>query len=100
MRLLFRRVLEPLELRGHQMTTAGPQRPGAEQISDFPGFGEQVESHEVLSGERPDQIGYTFYDDPAKGRVVMSHNKINDPLRIPAGTILDLPSALKLKDLL
>lgn len=98
-RLLFRRVLEPIEQKGYA-TAAGPQRTGAEHIPDFQGFGEQVESHEVLSGERPDQIGHTFYDDPAKGRVVMSHNKINDPLRIPAGTILELPSAIKLEDLL
>lgn len=98
-RLLFRRVLEPIAPRSHS-SGIGPQHPAALQTPGFPGLGEQMESHEVLGGERPDQIGYAFYDDPAKGRALMSYNNIDDPLHIPAGTILDLPSAFELEDLM
>ncbi len=99
MRVLFRRVLEPVRRRPHQRVTE-PQYASGEIITDFPGQGRQIESHEVLSGERPDQMGYVFYDDPGIGRALMAFNNIDDPLRIPAGTILDLPSVTELEDLL
>lgn len=97
LRLLFRRVLESPHSRN---AAAGAQRPVAGQTPGLPGFGQEAESHEILSGERPDQIGHTFYDDPAKGRAVMLYNNIDDPLRIPPGTILDLPPVFELENLL
>jgi hypothetical protein len=84
LRLLFRRVLEDGE--------TGRSR-GVPQRKD-------VESHEVLSGERPEQIGYSFYDDPAMGRPLMLYNNIDDPLHILPGTILDLPPAFELEHFL
>ena len=99
MRLLFRRVLEPVEPRP---AVGGPRRqaPGVGQTPGFPGAGAQIESHELLGGERPDQIASSNYNDPALSRALMSYNEIDDPLHIPAGTILDLPSLSELEDLM
>jgi hypothetical protein len=99
MRLLFRRVLEPAAPRP-PAPGAVSQRPSAGPSPGFPGFSEPAESHEVLGNERPDQIGSGVYGDPAMGRALMSFNNIDDPLRIPAGTILDLPPASELEALL
>ena len=101
MRLLFRRVLEPV---APQPTAGGPRRPvpgrGPGQTTGFPGAGEGIESHELLGGERPDQIASSNYGDPALSRALMSYNNIDDPLHIPAGTVLDLPPVSELEDLL
>jgi hypothetical protein len=98
MRLLFRRVLEPVAPRP---AAGGPQRPvQGGQVPGFPGAGEQMESHELLGGERPDQIAYSSYRDPALSRALMSYNDIDDPLHIPAGTVLDLPPVSELEELL
>ena len=98
MRLLFRRVLEPIVPRPRG-TAAGPQRPVSGQTPGFPELGEPLESHEVLGGERPDQIAYSQYRDPDLARSLMSYNNIDDPLHIPAGTILDMPSLTELENL-
>ena len=97
MRLRFRRVLEPVTPRP---TVGGPQRPAAGQTPGFPGAGERLETHELMGGERPDQIAYDNYRDPELSRALMTHNDIDDPLHIPAGTLLDLPSLSELEDLL
>jgi hypothetical protein len=99
MRLRFRRVMEPIEPRPHA-AVSGPQPPGTGQIPGFPEFGETLDSHEVLGGERPDQITYSQYRDPDLARALMSYNEIDDPLHIPAGTILDMPPLSELEDLL
>jgi hypothetical protein len=97
MRLLFRRVLEPV---GPRPAVGGPQHPAAGQTPGFPGAGERLETHELVGGERPDQIAYAHYRDPALSRALMSYNDIDDPLHIPAGTVLDLPSVSELEALL
>ena len=97
MRLLFRRVLEPVVPRP---AVGGPRRPAPGQAPGFPGAGERMESHELLGGERPDQIAYSNYRDPALSRALMSYNNIDDPLHIPAGTVLDLPPVSELEDLM
>jgi hypothetical protein len=100
MRLLFRRVLEPIEPRPRG-AVAGPRPPGSGQVPGFPEFGGPLDSHEVLGGERPDQIVYSLYRDPDPdlARALMSYNNIDDPLHIPAGTVLDMPPLSELKDL-
>lgn len=98
MRLLFRRVLEPIEGRPHR-SAAGPQPAGSGPGPLIPEFGEPLESHEVLGDERPDQIAYSQYRDPDLARALMSYNEIDDPLHIPAGTILDMPPLSELEDL-
>jgi len=97
MRLLFRRVLEPVQPRP---AVGGRQRPAPGQTPGFPGAGERMQTHELLGGERPDQIAHANYRDPALSRALMSYNDIDDPLHIPAGTILDLPPLAELENLL
>ena len=97
MRLLFRRVLEPLVPRP---AVGGPRRPAPGQAPGFAGAGEPMESHELLGGERPDQIAHSNYRDPALARALMAFNNIDDPLHIPAGTVLDLPPVSELEDLM
>jgi hypothetical protein len=95
LRLLFRRVLEPVQPRPAAGGRRRPHpRPG------FPDGGERLDSHEFLGGERPDQIAYANYRDPSLSRALMSYNDIDDPLHIPAGTVLDLPPLSELEELL
>jgi hypothetical protein len=65
---------------------------------------EDFEAHEVLgaggapgqppvSGQRLDEIAQQAYGDPAHWRLVASLNDIDDPMQVPAGTVLRLPSA-------
>ncbi|MCP4694480.1 MAG: hypothetical protein GY859_41005, partial [Desulfobacterales bacterium] len=88
MRLLFRRVMEPIVSRP---AVTGPERPVPGRGPGLGGVGERLEAHEVTGGERPDQIAHSNYRDPALSRALMSYNDIDDPLHIPAGTILDIP---------
>lgn len=97
MRLRFRRVLEPV-VPGP--AAGGPRRPIPGQAPGFAGAGDRVEAHELLGGERPDQITASHYRDPGLSRALMSYNDIDDPLHIPAGTVLDLPPVSELEELL
>ncbi len=96
-RLLLRRVMDPV---APNMSGNGFQGSAAGQSQDFPGLMERFESHEILGGERPEQIGNIHYKDRETGRALMSFNAIEDPLRIPAGTILDIPPLSELEHLL
>ncbi|WP_224248378.1 LysM peptidoglycan-binding domain-containing protein [Hyalangium gracile] len=69
---------------------------------------ESFEAHEVVgagaspgqppvAGQRLDEIAHQYYGDPALWRLVASLNGIADPMRIPAGTVLRLPSASALR---
>jgi hypothetical protein len=99
MRLLFRRVLKPIAPEP-RATGSGTQYSAAWQTGGLAGLGERLDSHEVLGGERPDQLAYSRYGDPALARPLMTYNNIDDPLHIPAGTALDLPPLSELESLL
>jgi hypothetical protein len=69
---------------------------------------ESFEAHEVVgaggapggppvAGQRLDEIAYQYYGDPSLWRLVAGLNGISDPMRIPAGTVLRLPSAQALR---
>lgn len=69
---------------------------------------ESFEAHEVLgaggspgqppvAGQRLDEIAHQFYGDPTLWRLVAALNGIDDPMRVPAGTVLQLPSASALR---
>lgn len=69
---------------------------------------ESFEAHEVVgaggspgqppvAGQRLDEIAHQFYGDPTLWRLVAALNGINDPMRVPAGTVLQLPSASALR---
>jgi hypothetical protein len=94
MRLRFRRVAEPAEPTVHE------RRPAAGGLTGPSGAGGLLESHEVTGGERPDQIAAHCCGDPSLVRPLMAHNNIEDPLNIPAGTMLDIPPLEVLEGLL
>ena len=94
MRLRFRRVAEPPAPPAHapRSGAAGATGPAAGVIPP--------EFHEVTGGERPDQIAHKAYGDPSLVRALMAHNNIDDPLHIPAGSVLDIPPLEELEELL
>lgn len=96
--LLFRRVQEPSVARSSAPGT--PSSFSGIEIGGATGVEPRVETYEVVSGERPDQIAQACYQDPSLSRALMAYNQIDDPLHIPAGTILDLPRLTDLVALL
>ncbi len=71
------------------------------------GPGEVLDVHEVLGegreegeapegerppGERLDEIAARYLGDPAAWRLIASANGLEDPLRVPGGTVLQIPS--------
>jgi nucleoid-associated protein YgaU len=60
--------------------------------------------HEILGGgaaeggERPDQLAYQYYGDASLWRELLMLNGIDDPMRIPAGHLLEIPSLSDLSD--
>ncbi len=49
-------------------------------------------AHHVIDGDSLASIAYAEYGDPARWRDVAAYNQIDDPLRIPRGAVLLLPS--------
>jgi hypothetical protein len=69
---------------------------------------EAFEAHEVLgaggapgqppvAGQRLDELAAQYYGDPSLWRLVASLNGIADPMQIPSGTVLRLPTATALR---
>jgi hypothetical protein len=58
---------------------------------------DNVQVHVVSSGERLDEIAARYYPDqpavgaPALWRMLASFNRLEDPLHVPAGTLLRIP---------
>jgi hypothetical protein len=53
---------------------------------------DQVQTYEVVGqGDRPDTIAARYYNSPSLWRIILSYNNINDPLRLAAGTLLQIP---------
>jgi len=50
-----------------------------------------------VAGQRLDELAQQYYGDPSLWRLVASLNGIADPMQIPAGTVLRLPSASALR---
>ncbi|HEX8702960.1 MAG TPA: hypothetical protein VF815_29255 [Myxococcaceae bacterium] len=69
---------------------------------------ESFEAHEVIgaggapgrppvAGQRLDELAHQYYGDPSLWRLVASLNGIADPMQVPAGTVLRLPTASALR---
>ena len=94
MRMRFRRVAEPPAAPAYE------PRPGAAGTTGPTGKVIPPEFHEVIGGEKPEQIASKAYGDPSWFRALMAHNNIDDPLHIPAGSVLDIPPLEELEALL
>lgn len=74
------------------VTTAPPAEeaaPAGAEVAlppaDLPG------SRTVAAGERLDQLAYQYYGEAAYWRVLAAANGVTDPLRLPAGLLLQVP---------
>ena len=105
----MRMRLVRLEENLSESTEAPPVPAGltAEQVTEqIPP--ESFEAHEIVgaggspgqppvAGQRLDEIAHQLYGDPSLWRLVASLNGIADPMHVPAGTVLRLPSANALR---
>ncbi len=55
--------------------------------------GQAVRYHEILEGERLDDVATQLYGVPAYWRLIAEFNNIADPFELPAGMILVIPPA-------
>jgi len=101
LRMRMLRALEPVN------APRPPRPPRAAVELPQPGMlssPEQAEVHEILGGEaaeggeRPDQLAYQYYGDASLWRELLMLNGIDDPMRIPAGHLLEIPSLSDLSD--
>ena len=86
------------------MTERAPRAPIPDVSPDVEIPPEQVRVHEVMgagtgaagpagaTAERLDEIAYREYGDPGYWRVIARLNDIDDPLRIPEGQRLIVPT--------
>jgi Contractile injection system tube protein len=65
---------------------AGPQL-GEDQVAIHRVLG----AGDGLAGERLEDIAFLYYGDPSAWRVIAAFNGIDDPARVPAGTLLRIP---------
>lgn len=49
-------------------------------------------SHRTIAGDSLASVAFAEYGDPAAWRALAAFNGIDDPLRMPTGTLLLLPS--------
>jgi nucleoid-associated protein YgaU len=54
--------------------------------------------HTVVTGDTLASVAYREYGDPTMWRVIAAANGIDDPLRIPAGTALQVPAPDERRD--
>lgn len=59
---------------------------------------ESVRMHQVVGGDRLDQIAAQVYGDPAYWRVIAMYNDLADPLRLTPGEVLRIPLRVLLEE--
>ena len=70
------------------------EMPGEEFRRQNPTSGsyEVRRSHRTIAGDSLASVAFAEYGDPAAWRALAAFNGIDDPLRMPTGTLLLLPS--------
>lgn len=48
--------------------------------------------HRMVTGDTLSSVAFAEYGDPTRWRALAAFNRIDDPMRLPAGTVLLLPS--------
>jgi nucleoid-associated protein YgaU len=61
---------------------------------------EQVVTHEVVEGERIDEIASRYYGDPSWWRALAAFNGVADPTSLPPPDALRIPSLVSLMALM
>ena len=49
-------------------------------------------SHRMIDGDTLASVAYTEYGDPAMWRAIAKYNAVDDPMRLPIGTVMVLPA--------
>ena len=70
----------------------GPGEAGQQVVHQVVGGGPGAES-----GERLEDIAFLYYGDPSAWRLLAAVNGIDDPVRVPPGTLLQIPPAAGLE---
>ncbi|MFL5345374.1 MAG: hypothetical protein ACJ8AT_11300 [Hyalangium sp.] len=84
----------PAGLTAEQVTEQLP--PESFEAHEIVGAGGSP-GHPPVAGQRLDEIAHQLYGDSSLWRLVASLNGIADPMHVPAGTVLRLPSASALR---
>lgn len=88
LRLRLLRVLNP----PNRQPTTLPARSLRVADSAIPLNTDQMQTYEVVGeGDRSDAIAARYYNSPSLWRVILSYNNVDDPLRLAAGTQLQIP---------
>lgn len=74
---LVLREFRPLEEQLRQLKLSSPDR---------------THRHELHAGETLSALAARYYDNPANWRVLLDANRIDDPRRLAAGTVLAVPA--------
>ena len=72
------------------------------QLREYKSLNQQIEqlrlespdhthTHQVQRGDTLSSIANEIYGDPRQWRFIASQNRLNDPLDLPAGTVLEIP---------
>ena len=48
--------------------------------------------HRIVAGDSLASVAYAEYGDPTAWRALAAFNEVDDPLRVPTGTVLLLPT--------
>ncbi len=99
LRMRLARVPETAALLDDAPPLAATQASTAPAVEGMPAQAEEIVTHRVLGegpdspGERLEDIAFLHYGNPALWRLLAAVNGIDDPGRVPAGTVLQIPAA-------
>lgn len=90
---------EPAVPRSAEVVVPAPEEVPEDQIQFYDVMGSGQDPDGGLTGERLDQIALRVYGDAGLWKVLALFNGIDDPLRLPAGLVLRIPSRAVLEGL-
>jgi hypothetical protein len=102
LRLRFLRVGEaaaPAPRPSPEAALPPPEEVPEDQVQFYDVIGGGADPGGGITGERLDQIALRVYGDPGLWKVLALFNGLDDPLRLPAGLVLRIPSRALLEGL-
>ncbi len=99
LRMRLARVPEEAAATDEGGMLAPTQLAAGEPVEGMPAQVEEIVTHRVLGegpdspGERLEDIAFLYYGNPALWRLLAAINGFDDPGRVPAGTVLQIPPA-------
>jgi hypothetical protein len=86
-------------VRSTEIVVPPPESVPEDQVEFYDVVGSGQDPDGGLTGERLDQIALRVYGDASLWKVLALFNGIDDPLRLPAGLVLRIPSRAVLEGL-